>query len=98
MYARDGVTILDDPNEFGQQWQVLESEPMLFHSVEGVQHPTECAMPDPNLSEKKRRRLGESAISPEEAVQACTHVGELEFDACIFDVLATNDKGIARAY
>merc|ERR1712194_621221 len=30
MLARDNVTVLDDFNAFGQEWQVLYSEPKLF--------------------------------------------------------------------
>ena len=30
MLARDGETVLDDPNAFGHEWQVLDTEPQLF--------------------------------------------------------------------
>lgn len=95
--ARDGSTILNDPIEFGQNWQVLDTEPMLFHNRDGVQHPAQCAMPNSGV-EAYRRRLGESAITKEDAALACARVEPKDRDACIFDVLATNDKDIAGSY
>jgi len=95
--ARDGVSVMENAEEFGKEWQVLETEPMLFHSLEGtVQHPEVCAMPSKGKTTK--RRLGESTISTQEAVTACARVNEAERDACIFDVLATNDKDMAGTY
>lgn len=95
--ARNGTTILEDADAFGQEWQVLSSEPMLFHKAEGVQHPEKCTMPD-MTTKKSRRRLGEVIITEEEASIACTHANQDDVDACIFDVLATNDKEMAGAY
>lgn len=92
--ARDGVTIIDDPIEFGMEWQVRDSEPMLFHNVEGVQHPEACAMP--TVSEEKRRLEG--SISRDMAEKACASVPASWLEDCIFDVLATNDIDMAGAY
>ena len=89
----------DDAIGFGKEWQVGFDEPALFHTIEGVQFPEECAMPDVETSSaKKRRRLGESMISQEDAAVACAHAHADEFDVCIFDVLATNDRELAGAY
>lgn len=96
MVGRDKSTILNDANEFGLEWQVLGSEPMLFHSVGAVKPPMTCTMPNRQKSEK--RRLGESSISVNDATLACARVDEGNRDACIFDVLATNDKGMAGSY
>jgi len=49
-------------------------------------------------AKKIRRRLGEVFITKEEAAQACARVDEADRDACIFDVLATNDKDMAGSY
>jgi hypothetical protein len=43
MISHDGKTIMDDANAFGQEWQVLDSEPKLQSSFKpsastGVQH------------------------------------------------------------
>jgi hypothetical protein len=46
-----------------------------------------------------RRRLSESSISQEDAEIAGVRVGdETDRNACIFDVIATNDKDLAGAY
>lgn len=97
LVARDGVTELEgDADRFGKEWQVLASEPMLFAEVEGPQHPLECTMPDTTVT--KKRRLGESLISEQDAALACARVDEYDRDACVFDVLATNDKEMAGSY
>jgi hypothetical protein len=96
--GRDGNTVFEDANEFGQEWQVLATEPSLFHTVEGaVQPPNKCVMPD-DTKKSPKRRLGEVLITTEAAEVACARVAEADRDACIFDVLATNDKDMAGSY
>ena len=99
--ARDGITVMEDTNAFAQEWQVLSTERALFRVVEGPQHPTKCIMPTdiPTDLRMSRRRLEESMITPQDAELACSHVmNDDERNACIVDVLATNDKDIAIAY
>ena len=44
--GRDKVTLFDNIDEFGKEWQVLETEPMLFHNVDGPQKPQQlCVTP-----------------------------------------------------
>jgi hypothetical protein len=93
--ARDSKTELHDNNSFGQEWQVLSSEPMLFHAVEGVQHPELCVSPS---AVDVKRRLRESLITQEEAEIACSRVSPEDHDLCVFDVMATNDGDVAGAY
>jgi len=93
--ARDNVNIIDDNNEFGLEWQVLVSEPQLFHNTEGIQAPQRCAL---QHTYDMRRRLGESIYSYEYAASVCSRASEQDRDECIFDVMATNDKNIASAY
>jgi hypothetical protein len=93
--GRDNATVFDDDNAFGAEWQVQASEPKLFHNVEGPQFPASCEMPS---AADLRRRLGQSTISMEDAKIACARVDESDFDLCVFDVLATNDKTNAGAY
>jgi hypothetical protein len=95
MVARDGVTILEDPKEFGQEWQVQPREGMLFHEMGLVQSPELCSMPGQSQS---RRRLSEAVITRENAVALCSHVAIEDQNACIFDVLATNDEEMAKFY
>ncbi|CAB9530843.1 expressed unknown protein [Seminavis robusta] len=97
--ARDGTTVIEDPIEFGKHWQVQLNEPMLFHSELGtVQAPEECAMPSESTMKSRKRRLGESKMTMEAAKLACGRVDPSNLDSCVFDVLATQDKGVAGAY
>lgn len=99
MVARDGVTVFDakDTDAFGKHWQVLSTEPMLFHTPgEGVHHPQECAMPE--VTKKSSRRLGEYGIAMEAAELACAHVDPHHKDSCVYDVMASNDIEMAGAY
>lgn len=92
--ARDHSSVIEDYDQFGQEWQVAPGEPMLFHNVEGAQAPAQCEMPIMST----QRRLAESSISLEDAEIACAHVNLEDRDECIFDVLATEDKDMAGAY
>ena len=96
--ARDGTTVIDDAIEFGMEWQVKSTEPWFFHSLEGVQHPEACALPNSNAHEKAQRRLGESALTYGEANLACSHAESKDRKDCVFDVLATNDLEMAASY
>jgi hypothetical protein len=96
MLARDGQTILDDANTFGQEWQVLESEATLFQRLRLPQHPMKCTLPPPVNASQLRRRLLESSVDELTAEKACEHWGEGK-DDCVFDVLTTGDLGMAMA-
>lgn len=96
--ARDGVTVIDNTDEFGQEWMVRPTDPILFHDVDGTNYPIKCLMPDMNAREDARRRLGASGITQEDAARACSRVEEEHRDACIFDVLATNDIEMVGSY
>lgn len=82
--GRDGVTEIEDINEFGQEWQVLPGAPMLFHELSGPQAPfQQCVMPNKNAAAKKRhrhrhrhrhRRLGKAG----EVEEDITEVTELQ--------------------
>jgi hypothetical protein len=96
MIARDGKTVIDDANAFGQEWQVLDTELSLFHAVRLPQHPQQvCTLPPPMPASQLRRRLLESSpISELAAEKACEHWGEGK-DDCVFDVLTTGDLEMA---
>jgi hypothetical protein len=96
MIARDGKTVIDDANAFGQEWQVLNTEPSLFHTVRLPQHPQQvCKLPPPTEASQLRRRLLESSsVSQLAAEKACEHWGEGK-DDCVFDVLTTGDLEMA---
>jgi hypothetical protein len=92
--ARDGSTVLEDVNAFGEEWQVRDTEPLLFQTIDLPQYPEKCLAP-PKIS--NRRRLGES-MSEEEARKACEKVTPENLEFCIFDVMATNDKDMVSQY
>lgn len=81
--ARDGHTIMEDPNVLGQEWQVLSSEPKLFMASRVPQSPDLCILPDPTA---QQRRLGET-IAHSVAAEACakSHGDEYGISNCIFD-------------
>lgn len=93
--ARDNLTIIEDDNEFGQEWQVKPGEDKLFHNIEGPQAPEKCDLPN---TQSLRRRLGESNLTLDDAKTACSRVRPEDFDICVFDVLATDDSELAGAY
>jgi hypothetical protein len=94
MLARDGETVLNDHNAFGQEWQVLDIEPTLFQTVRLPRHPQVCTLPPPKQESRLRRRLSESTAEELAAEQACAHWG-VGKDDCIFDVMATGDLEMA---
>jgi hypothetical protein len=94
-WGRDEVTVFDDVNKFGMEWQVLASETRLFHKADGPQHPAMCELPTKTAL---RRRLEQSIITLAEAELACSRVKGKERDLCMYDVMATNDKDVAGAY
>ena len=96
--ARDGTTVLDDFTEFGDEWQVLPSEPKIFHEISQPQFPEICIKPEDPRGERKRR-LAESTISVEDAEAACAKLNDpLSIKDCVYDILATQDLGMVGAF
>ncbi|CAB9519251.1 expressed unknown protein [Seminavis robusta] len=89
--SRNG-TVMSDADAFGNEWQVLETEPKLFQMERFPQHPVQCTMPSHG---KVGRRLGES-IAEAAAEKACEHWGDLK-DQCVYDVMAAGDLELAEA-
>jgi hypothetical protein len=95
--SRDGKTVLNDANAFGQEWQVLDTDPTLFQTTRLPQHPQKCIMPSAKATSTLRRRLEESSMDQLAAAEkACAHWGK-GMDDCVFDVLATGDLEMAEA-
>jgi hypothetical protein len=98
-FARDGFNVIEDYNKFGQEWQVLPEGPMLFHEVVAPQLPDQkCILPIELHAEEKQRRLGEATVTEIQAELACSKISPKERDACVFDVLATDDLDMAGSY
>ncbi|KAL3930435.1 MAG: hypothetical protein SGBAC_011766 [Bacillariaceae sp.] len=96
--GRDGATLFDDYTLFGNEWQVLPADNMLFHNTEHPQFPSKCIEPEDPRGDH-RRRLDESSVSTEDAEKACSSLtDELDRKDCVYDILATQDLGMAGAY
>jgi hypothetical protein len=98
MLARDGVTVLHDPNEFGAEWQVREHEPKLFRTAREPQHPHATCKPVPEMTRDSRRHLRADESFVQAAEAACAHKSVNDFDFCVHDVLATKNLGMAQAW
>jgi len=97
-FGRDGVTEIDDFHKFGNEWQVLPTDLMLFHKAESPQFPKKCIEPEDPRGER-RRRLEESSVSVEDAEKACASLtDELDRKDCVYDIIATQDMAMAGAY
>ncbi|CAJ1969778.1 unnamed protein product [Cylindrotheca closterium] len=98
LVARDGSTVMNEFTDFGDEWQVLPSEPKLFHEVAHPQFPELCIKPEDPRGERKRR-LAESDISIEQAEAACAILKDpLTIKDCVYDILATQDLGMIGAF
>ena len=96
---RDGKTVLEDPNTFGQAWQVQQEEPKLFVATRAPQHPTEaCILPSEKTASASagRRRLG-MTIARETAEAACDKWGAQQRSLCVQDVMQSGDLEIAAS-
>lgn len=99
MLARDGKTLMTDPNDFGQEWQVRGEEAMLFQTARAPQLPSEqCRLPLEEEVAEKRRRLGHAKVTKEQAENACARFSGQTLFNCVFDVLAMEDLDMATAY
>ena len=98
--GRDGEHLIWNTNQFGQEWQVRHDEPKLFRTYDGVlQHPEKCLMPHTMRQQQGRGRRLEELLSQEAVESACAHVANQEdFQACVYDVRATNDVETAGLY
>ena len=97
MVLKDGETVVDDPNTFGLEWQLLDNESSLFlsaHNHDEQEHG--CIMPDPTKAEKTRRLGG--SLSQEVIEEACKHLESTELrKLCEYDVMVTGDIQVAQA-
>lgn len=102
LMARDGVTemSMEDPNAFGQEWQVRADEPQLFRVARAPQASDfeKCKLPEVGGATMPQRRLGEAAVNSRAAEVACSHLEGIQKDNCVFDVIALGDLNLAGAY
>ena len=87
-------SIIEEPNDFGSEWQVLDTEPKLFVNAKRFpQFPDRCILPDSSHVTQRKLRTDSAKVCQAEA--ACDQA--VDFDACVSDVLATGDLGMATA-
>ena len=99
LVGRDLSTVFEDVNEFGFEWQVRDTDSMLFQESRFPQFPAKCTMPA--IPSSDHRRLSEVAggagmIPQAEAEKACAHLPVEDRDACVYDVLTTGDLEMAE--
>ena len=98
LLSRDGVIMSvdsdSDANAFGQEWQVLKDEPMLFRTARAPFAGEQCKVP--TATQEKRRGLGNS-IARGSAERACSHLSGTQFGNCVSDVMAVGDIELAQA-
>ena len=108
MFGRDGRLMpTDNVNEYGQEWQVLDTEPHLFVDAHRYpQYPEQCIVVDLEKdfnTADNRRKLTEvendgmeqnAPVSELEAKEACRNNKLLEY--CIHDVLAFDNLETAE--
>jgi hypothetical protein len=92
--ARDGITRLTDLNKFGQEWQVIEAEPMIFTERRTPQHPEQCILP----ATSTKRRLGRDSSLHQMAQDACANVEEASKKLCTLDVISSGRAEAASIY
>eukprot|EP00980_Cylindrotheca_fusiformis_P018252 scaffold5930_cov177-Cylindrotheca_fusiformis.AAC.7 len=96
--ARDGATELHDFSVYGNEWQVLPHDAMLFHDISMPQFPKKCMEPEDPQGER-RRRLDESSVTEEDAEAACASLPDpMDRKDCVYDIIATQDMGMVGAY
>ena len=98
MLSRDGSIYFADPNQYGEEWQVRDTDRTLFGKPDGPQYPEQCEMPSNWWERSITRRLAEGSISLNDAEKACAHVRKVERNDCVNDVVGTGDLEMALGY
>jgi hypothetical protein len=96
--GRDGKTVFEDPDAFGQEWQVRDSDPQLFSIVDGPQYPAKCNMPPKLTAEQRHLRAMSKKISEDDARQACAKAKANRMQNCVADVFGSDNLEMAGIY
>ena len=88
--ARDRMTVLEGPEAHALEWQVRDTEPVLFQSIRAPQFPATCLPPKKMLG----KRLGDTHMRAKAEKVCAAQSGD--FDNCIFDVMATRNMNAAE--
>ena len=107
LLGRDGVTDISHSwNEYGEEWQVRDTEPKLFREHRAPQYPDACIyVSDGNHLKKthnlRRRLLAESEVdnsivSRQAANDACADYIGMKKEHCIYDVMVMGNLEVAE--
>mmetsp|Transcript_22483 Transcript_22483/g.53068 ORF Transcript_22483/g.53068 Transcript_22483/m.53068 type:complete len:227 (+) Transcript_22483:1271-1951(+) len=96
--ARDGKTVIDDADAFGQEWQVRVTDNQLFTVVDGPQYPAKCNMPVKPTAEQRHLRAMTKKVSEDDAKKACAKASATAMNSCIADVFGSDDLDMAGVY
>jgi hypothetical protein len=96
--ARDGKTVIEDPDVLGQEWQVNDSDPQLFTVVEEPQYPAKCNMPPTLTAEQRQLRAMNKQVSEDDAKKACAKAKASRMENCIADVFGSDNLEMAGIY
>lgn len=95
--GRDG-RVMEDFEEFGMEWQVAQSEPMLFQQARAPQLPyAKCVMPT-EMATGRRHLLRNTVDDEFTALAEGVCNTKEDFESCMEDVLATGDIDLAGAW
>jgi hypothetical protein len=84
-----------DMDKFGNEWQVRDTEPMLFHEVRHPQYPYICGLPLVDAVDRRMNTL--EAVPIEEARELCTETGTY-YDNCVQDLRLTGNRETGKYY
>ena len=96
--ARDGKTVIEDADEFGQEWQVRDTDPQLFHTLDGPQYPAKCNMPKKLTAAQRHLRAMTKKVSEDDAKKACATASPSKMQNCIADVFGSDNLDMAGIY
>jgi hypothetical protein len=104
LFARDGETDLTGEwNTFGEEWQVIDTEPKLFQENRIPQYPAGCRYETKQSTKRLRRRRrlmelkeDEEVVTIETATDACSKASGRQKEFCIGDIMATGDLELAQ--
>ena len=91
LIGRDGQTVMASPNQMGAEWQVNNTEPLLFHEVRSPQYPEQCKLP-----RVESRLLSLSDGEKQQAEDLCRDVVDEMKQFCIEDVELSGDSELAH--
>jgi hypothetical protein len=96
--GRDGNTVIEDADAFGQEWQVRPTDPQLFYVIDGPQFPAKCNMPEKVTAAQRHLRAMTKKVSEDDAKKACAKVSAVRMQNCIADVFGSDNIDMAGIY